>query len=63
MYGYSIVCGMEQNNGGNGVVQTCMNSARHHQIISNIFVYPEIRFVIENVLKMKRFVKENFETK
>jgi len=30
-----------------------MNSARHQQIISNVFVYPEICF----------FVKENFETK
>lgn len=63
MYGYSIVCGMKQSGGGNDVLVICIHSARHHQIISNVFVYPEICFVVENVLKMKRFVKGNFETK
>ena len=63
MYGYSIVCGMKQNNGGNELWIVCMNSARHHQITSNVFVYPEICFVVDNVLKMKMFVKGSFETK
>jgi hypothetical protein len=55
---------MKQSNVGNDVVFVCMNSARHQQIISNVFVYPEICFLLKSIcFGMFFFVKENFETK